>query len=112
MSVAAIFNVPHDEATLSEWAFSHMANHRDIIRVIYQVLGVALPEYSLDPVDPGNTGVWERQHQEMHNQMNALLGTSGFNLLGLDWKDQNKLAAWVQLNAIEHRTASDTLRLG
>lgn len=112
MSVAAIFNVPHDEDTLNEWAFSHMASHRDIIRVLYTVFAVALPEHSLDPVDPENTGVWERQHQEMHNQMNALLGTSGFNLLGLDWGDPNKLAAWISLNAVEHRTASDILRLG
>lgn len=112
MSVAAIFNVPTDENSLNEWAFSHMANHRDIIRVIYQVLQIALPEYSLDPIDPNDTGVWERQHQEMHSEMNLLLGTSGFDLLGLDWKDQNKLSAWIQLNAVEHRTASDILRLG
>lgn len=112
MSVAGIFNVPTDENTLNEWAFSHMASHRDIIRVIYQVLKVALPEYSLDPVNPNNTGVWERQHQQMHQEMNTLLGTSGFNLLGLDWHDENKLAAWIQLNAVEHRQVSDLLRLG
>lgn len=112
MSVAAIFNVPHDENSLNEWAFSHMASHRDIIRVIYQLSGIALPEYSLDPVDPSDSGVWQRQHQEMHQQMNALLGTSGFNLLGLDWRDENKLAAWIQLDAIEHRQVSDLLQLG
>lgn len=112
MSLAGIFNVPHDENSLNEWAFAHMANHRDIVRVLYQVLAVALPEYSLDPIDPHNTGVWEREHQEMHNQMNALMGTSGFDLLGLDWTDENKLAAWIQLNSIEHRQACDILRLG
>jgi predicted acylesterase/phospholipase RssA len=112
VSVAAIFNVPSTDDELSEWAFSHMANHRDIIRVIYNVLGVALPEYALDPVNPDNTGVWERQHQEMHRDMNSLLGTSGFNLLGLDWRDQNRLSAWIVLNATEHRQVSDLLRIG
>ncbi len=112
MSVAAIFNVPKDVTELNEWAFSHMANHRDIIRVIYNIFAVALPEYVLDPINPEDTGVWQRQHQEMHRDMNSILGTSGFNLLGLDWHDENKLAAWVQLNAIEHRQASDPLRLG
>ncbi len=112
MSIAGIFNVPTDNNELNEWAFSHMANHRDIIRVIYNVLAIALPEYALDPVDPDSTGVWQRQHQQMHQDMNSLLGTSGFNLLGLDWHDQNRLAAWIQLNSIEHRQASDLLRIG
>lgn len=112
MSVAAIFNVPKTETEMQEWAFAHMANHRDIIRVIYQLLTLALPEYVLDPVDPDDNGVWQRQHQQMHQDMNTLLGTSGFDLLGVDWRDQNKLAAWIQLNAVEHRQASDLLRLG
>lgn len=112
MSVAGIFNVPRTQTELDQWAFAHMANHRDIIRVTYNVLGVALPEYLLDPVNPGKYGTWERQHQVMHQQMNTLLGLAGFNLFGIEWDDQNKLAAWIQLNAVEHRAASDLLRLG
>jgi hypothetical protein len=112
VSIAALFNVPRTENELSQWAFAHMASHRDIIRVIYQLGAVALPEYLLDPINPNETGTWERQHQEMHQQMNALLGLDGFDLLGLDWDDQNKLASWVLLNAVEHRQASDLLRLG
>lgn len=112
MAIAALFNVPTTDTELSEWAFAHMANHRDIIRLIYQVLHIALPEYQLDPINPDATGVWQRQHQEMHRDMNSLLNTSGFNLLGLDWHDQNRLSAWVQLNAVEHRQASDILRIG
>lgn len=112
MSVAAIFNVPRNQDELNEWAFSHMANHRDIIRVIYNVLAIALPEFSLDPVDPDNTSVWQYQHQQMHSNMNAILGTSGFNLLGLDWHNENALSAWVLLNAAEHQQVSNLLRLG
>lgn len=112
MSVAAIFNVPKTEVELSGWAFAHAANHRDIIRVIFQLVNISLPEYVLDPVDPDDTGVWQRQHQLMHQDMNLLLGTSGFNLLGLDWHDENRLAAWIQINATEHRQVSDLLRLG
>jgi hypothetical protein len=112
MSLAAIFNVPRTKTELSEWAFAHMANHRDIIRVTYEVLSIALPEYALDPVDPDETGTWQRLHQEMHRDMNSVLGTGGFNLLGVDWHDQNRLSAWIQLNAIEHRQVSNVLRLG
>jgi len=112
MSIAALFNVPRSETELSQWAFSHMANHRDIIRVVYELVAVALPEYLLDPINMNDVGTWERQHQTMHQQMNTLLGLEGFDLLGIDWNDQNKLAAWIQLNAVEHRQASDLLRLG
>ena len=112
MSIAALFNVPRNRQEIDQWAFAHIANHRDIIRVIYQVLGEALPEYALDPIDVSDTGTWERLHQVMHQQMNFLLGLEGFDLLGIDWEDENKLAAWIQINAVEHRQASDLLRLG
>lgn len=112
MSIAGLFNVPRTPEELNQWSFAHAANHRDIIRVIYELAAIALPEYLLDPLDPTNPGVWERQHQTMHQEMNALLGLEGFDLLGIDWDDQNKLAAWIQLNAVEHRAASDFLRLG
>jgi hypothetical protein len=112
MSVAGIFNVPRTPEELNEWSFAHLANHLDIIRVLYQIFNVALPEYALDPVNPNDSGTWDRQHQQMHNDMNSLLGIAGFNLLGVEWNDENKLSAWIQLNAVEHRTASDILRLG
>ncbi len=112
MSVAALFNVPRTGDELNEWGFSHMANHRDIIRLIYQIEKVALPEYCLDPINPDDTGTWTRLHQQMHQDMNAALNLAGYDLLGLDWRDENTLAAWIQLNAVEHRAASDLLRIG
>ena len=115
MAVAAIFNVPTQEDALNEWAFAHMSHHRDIIRVIYQTLALALPEYALDPVTPNEQGFdlnWERLHQTMHTQMDTILGIAPFNLLGVNWRNENQLAAWVQLNAQEHRQAGNILGLG
>ena len=115
MAIANLYNVPTTQEQLSNWAFAHMANHRDIIRIIYERISLALPEYALDPVVPNSVGEesdWERLHQTMHTQMDVILGIAPYNLLGLDWKDENKLSAWIQLNADEHRQASDILRLG
>lgn len=115
MSVAALFNVPTTDEQIQQWAFAHMAHHRDIIRVIYQDFSIALPEYALDPITPNQAGEeynWERLHQTMHSQMDAILGIAPYNLLGLDWSNENKLAAWIQLNASEHRQAGDILGLG
>lgn len=112
MSLAAIFNVPNSPETLSQWAFAHMAHHRDIIRVIYENYQVALPEYVMDPFDPSKRSNWEYTHQVMHQQMNTIIGIAGNDLLGLDWADQNKRSAWIQLNASEHRQVGDFLGLG
>jgi len=112
MALAALFNVPTKSEELNQWSFAHMASHRDIIRVIYEKGKIALPEYCLDPVNPDDTGTWTRLHQQMHADMNSALSLAGYNLLGLDWHDENKLAAWIQLNALEHRAASDLLKLG
>lgn len=115
MSVAALYNVPISREQLDAWGFAHMAHHRDIIRVIYERIAFALPEYALDPIYPdvvGEESDWERLHQTMHTQMDTILGIEPYNLLGLDWKDENKLSAWVQLNADEHYQASNILGLG
>lgn len=115
MSLAALFNVPGTPQQTDAWAFAHMAHHRDILRVIYEQTGVALPEYVLDPIafpNQQSAANWERQHQAMHAQMNTLLGIAGYNLLGVDWRNENRLAAWIQLNASEHRQAGNLLGLG
>lgn len=115
MSVAALYNVPTTPEQLNQWAFAHMAHHRDIIRLIYERGSVALPEYALDPISvSGGTASfdWERLHQTMHAQMDTLLGIAGYNLLGVRWNNENQLAAWIQLNADEHFRAGNILGLG
>ena len=115
MAVAALYNVPTTPEQLENWSFAHMAHHRDIIRVIYERTGVALPEYALDPIGVnvgGSAFNWERLHQEMHAQMDLILDIAPYNLLGVDWRNENRLAAWILLNASEHRQAGDILGLG
>lgn len=109
MSLAAIFNVPTNRDDLNTWATSHAAHHRDIIRRIYEIGNIALPEYVLEPIDPNNMVTWAQQHQIMHQQMDALLGIKGYNLLNANFKDVNALTNWIQLNANEHYQADELL---
>lgn len=111
-AVANLYNVPGNDQERATWSYSHMAHHRDINRVIYQLIGLALPEYLLDPIDPNNLGPWDDLHQAMHDQMDQVLGISGFNLLGVDWNNQELLASWIFLNATEHKQAADILEIG
>lgn len=71
-----------------------------------------LQQYILDPLDPNNLGMWNYQHQLMHSQLNALLGTQGFDLLSLDWQDPAQFAEWLRLNGDEHVRLSTALGVG
>lgn len=111
MALASLYNVPSTDNERSQWAFAHMAHHRDINRKIYELLAIALPEFILDPINPADMGSWEYQHQEMHNNQDSILGIAGFDLSELDWTNQNELAGWIYLNALEHKQASDILEI-
>jgi hypothetical protein len=110
--LASLFNVPSTDEERAQWAFAHMAHHRDINARIYTLIKVALPEYILDPIDPNDSGTWEYQHQLMHDNQNQLLGISGQDLTGIDWNDQRLLAGWIFLNSSEHYQASNILEIG
>lgn len=112
MPVGNIFNVPNieDPESFNVWAFAHMDHHRSINRAIYSSLLVALPEFSLDPIPLGDdSGAWMYQHQTMHNNQNAILGISGFDISEVKWRDKSLLEGWVWLHAQEHYQASQIL---
>lgn len=112
MALAVLGSAPKDSESLATWAFTHMAHHRDIIRVIYQVSLLALDEFLLDPFDPNNLDTWTAQHQIMHQQMDAVLGIAAFDLSQLDWSDPSLLSSWMVANANEHYQAGNLLGLG
>lgn len=112
MAVAALFNVPSTRDELNSWSFAHAAHHRDISRLIYQAFNISLAEFVLDPINPEAIETWAQQHQQLHTEMDAVLGIAGFDLLEVDWKDRNELAGWIYLNAQEHYQAGAILQLG
>jgi hypothetical protein len=109
--IANLLNIPASDEGRAQWAFSHMAHHRDVNRVIFQRFGVQLPEYTLGQINPRNPGTWIDQHQIMHNNMNAVLNIAGADLTDVEWQNQVELAAFIQLNFIEHLKANDLLGL-
>ena len=74
--------------------------------------GITLPEYMLHPSNPDDTGVWEDQHQQMHQDMDALLGINGFDLTNVNFENEAYLAGWIQLHFNEHYQAANILGIG
>ena len=106
--------IPEGPATRSSWArfsFAHMAQHRDYIRVAFQMFGVTLQEFILDPFDPQNLGMWPYHHQQMHDQLNSVLKISGYNLQEIDFDDTDNLKSWIDLHSDEHNRESAILGL-
>ena len=110
--IAGLFNVPQTDQERADWSFAHAVHHADIIRVIYNVTGIALASYILDPFDINNTEVWADQHQQMHTQLDAVLGIEPFNLDSWDWKNKDTLAGNIWNNAQEHYQAAAILEIG
>jgi hypothetical protein len=112
MSLPQIYSQPDNPDDLRAWVFNHAANHYDIVRRVAETKTLTLQQFCLDPLDPTNRGNWLYWHQIMHNQANAALGTSGNDLLSLDWDDPDAFAEWLRLNGDEHQRFSGLLSIG
>jgi hypothetical protein len=71
-----------------------------------------LTQFQLSPVDPDNLGFWLYNHSIMHQQINQVLGTSGYDLLSLDWEDPDQFQQWINENADEHQRICSALGIG
>lgn len=112
MSIAALYNIPVSPEQLAQWSFVNAAAHADIVRLIFQISGKQLDQFVLDPFDPQDAGTWLYQHQIMHQQMDAVLGISGYDLTDVDFTNQGILAGWIASHAVEHVQAANILGVG
>lgn len=119
MALAQISEIPITPDDIKRWSFAHMANHRDIIRRIYETTTpvppattpppISLNAYPLDPININDLGTWLYNHAIMHVQMDAVLAIAGYDLLDLDWRDPDQLIEWMNFNSDEHIQASRLL---
>ncbi len=114
MSLAGLYNIPNDEQQLAQWSFINAAAHADINRVIFERFNISIPAYALDPIptESKDLQVWLYQHQQMHTDMDAVLGIQGFDLTDVNWQDRSQFAGWIEGHAIEHLQAGRILNLG
>lgn len=106
--LAALWNLPTTPETLSWFTFSNQQHHAAISGSVWSQLGLVLPQWPLDPLPPDQT-TWLYDHQQMHNQQNAVLGIVGNDLTELDFHDISQLTDWIELHAREHQQAAEIL---
>ncbi len=112
MAVAGIFNVPGTPEEFSQWSFDNAAHHTDVNRVIFQITGITISNFVIDPMPLNDMGAWLYQHQQLHTVTDQILGVGGFDLSDVDFNDKGQLAGWIQLHANEHFQWSEILLIG
>ena len=111
MTVANIYQNPKTWEEFATWSFAHQAHHRDIARVIFELTGTRLDQFVLDPFNPNEEEGWLVTHQIMHQQMDDILGISGYVLSNVEWDDPEALAVWLRHHGDEHYQASQLLNV-
>lgn len=111
MSVANIFNIPNTDAELAIWSRMHMMWHRSMNVRILAVHHIALPEFVLDPVDLSQGSNFPQNHQTMHNNIDAILGVQGQDLLSIEWSDESARIGWFQSHALLTQLESNALEV-
>lgn len=109
MSVAALYNSPTTEEEFHRWSFDHLAHHRDEVNQLGTDGAPGLPVYILDPINTDDTTTFLYQHQDMHNNTDALTGVGGYDLTSVDLSNSQQIAGWVYLNAQMHYNEATVL---
>jgi hypothetical protein len=107
LTVESLFNVPTDQRGLDYFATANADHHTRLAESIFAAGGTRLLVQPLDPIPLFARDVWLQKHQQMHNDLNKLLGTTGFDLSALDIENEEEVAAWVGLHAREHYRFAD-----
>jgi hypothetical protein len=102
MSVATLYNVPHDRRTLDIWSFANADSHEQIILAIAAQHKVNLTPYVLDPLPDEDLPSFLLRHQAMHSDMAVVTGIATNNYTAIDFNDSTMLTYYMQLHAAEH----------
>jgi hypothetical protein len=107
VTIESLFNVPTEERSLAFFATANADHHTRIAESIFAAGGTRLLVQPLDQIPLFATEVWLQKHQQMHNDLNKLLGSTGFDLSSVDFNNQREVEAFIELHAKEHYRFAD-----
>lgn len=110
--LAALLNIPRNEAEWAIWSYNNYDCVNQIRDAINTAYNVTLPEYQLDPINFGDIDTWLDNNQQAHVDFTRALGQQSNDLLHVDLNDSNQLQSFVWLNFKELQSACQTLKIG
>ena len=110
--LAALLNVPSRSNDWSTWSWHHRLSHSAILGAALRQRGVALTDYVLDPINLDHVEDWLERNQQMHVDMNGVVGSQSVDLTDVDFKDSKQLQAWISIHYLEHQTVEQRFGIG
>lgn len=98
MPIADLSNVPISPQQLAWFAFAHADHHNRMITYIRKQYNIILPQYILDPIDTSPDSAWSDNHIIMHNNNDAVLGVTSYDISQIDWTQKNTLPGWIWIH--------------
>ena len=74
--------------------------------------GIELTDYVLDPINLQHIEDWLERNQQMHVDMDGLVGSQSIDLTDVDFQDKKQLQAWITLHYLDHQTVEQRLGIG
>lgn len=103
MGLANLANVPRTAPEFAIFSFSNQDEHFKAAQSILSRKNINLTLYPVDPINFDALGIWLQNHQQMHNDLNGLLGTPGSDLTAIDFRNSAQVEAWTTLHFMEHQ---------
>jgi len=94
MTLADLANTPLNRNDMNTWSFAHS----DLCqRTITQLNGQGnnLVMQQIDPIPTFDVNNFTLRVQTVHNSINGVLGTAGFDLLDLNINDPESIRSWT-----------------
>ena len=111
MPLASLYTLPETREDWNNWSFANADSHLRIIQAIQAQQNTPLPYYSVDPIPWESMSDWLRNHQQMHNDMDAQLNIESSDYTVPDFRDRASMLAFILAHADEHRDAEGRLGL-
>ena len=103
-----LLNIPSTQDEWNIWSYHHRLSHQ-AIRQAALARSVTLIDYEIDPVNREFITDWLDRNQQLHVDMDGLVGAQSVDLQDVDLQDRNQLVAWIRLHWIDHQTVETQL---
>ena len=91
-----------DRDSLGEFLFENGLQHR-LFQQTFMDAGIAVPVFPIMDADIDNLDDWLLAHQVEHQAFSAATGLDNpFNLLDMDWNDEESFYDWLATHMLIH----------